>query len=56
MKKVKIYAMVSERGHAISMQYSLEAFIEQVSRMVLEQKDFYDGYKPVVFVQEKDDE
>ena len=55
MKKLKIYAMVSENGHLLSMQQSLEAFVKQIIQMTKEEKDFYDKYTPIVF-EETDDE
>ncbi len=56
MKKIKIYAMVNDRGHLLSTKNNLKEFIEVIIQLEAEEPGFFKGYEPLVFVQEKEDE
>jgi hypothetical protein len=55
MMKIKIYAMVNERGHLLDAKNNLKDFIDTIIQLEAEEPGFFEGYKPVVFVEEEDE-
>ena len=56
MKKIKIYAMVNDRGHLLCTKNNLKEFIEVIIQLESEEPGFFEGYEPLVFVRENEDE
>ena len=55
MKKIKIYAMVNDRGTLLATKNNLKDFIEVIIQLEAEEPGFFEGYEPLVFVREDDE-
>jgi len=53
---MKVYGMRSEKGHIICLHATLDKFITSIINLVEDEKDFFEGYKPVEFDEVKEDE
>jgi len=55
MTKQMVYAMRKESGHTMCLMPTLDRFVEQIITLSEKEKGFFEGYKPVVYVEKKDE-
>ena len=52
---MKLYAMMNKDEHVLSVTMSLEELIKRILSLTEDDQKFFDGYKPVTFTLDKDD-